>query len=237
LSGVSVQELNALDSNGAVGVTAGLFKGQGVSLHTCQSGNNDPATFTYDENQGGVCNGGTCTAPQTAQGTFCVDKNTGRVTLSGFSGAFGGSPPVFYLSAGNQGFVVGTDANVTSGRFEPQSTTILANALYEGSTSNPVSAMVTNSVSWLYADGKGSITGQQDTSGPSGQNNNLPISYTYAVDNTGRALVCSSGTCNAQSKNIVGIAYVVSPTKFVLLPLLNPDNSPDQYPALSIIGQ
>ncbi len=235
LTGIAVQELNAFDTNNAVDVTTGLFTGQGIALHTCQSGNYDPATFSFDENQGGKCNGGaTCGQPQSSQGTYCVDKTTGRVALTGFSGAFGGSPPVFYLAGGpNGGFVIGTDPAVTSGYLEPQTgspfSTSSISGIYPGGTINPVTMNVTNGVSVLLADGGGNINGTGNTSGPGGpQPQN--VTYTYTVDNTGRALVCAAGTCNAQSNNIIGIAYVVSSTKFDLLPATDPS------PALSVFS-
>jgi putative Ig domain-containing protein len=227
LAGTAVAELNALDTTPATDVTAGLFLGNGAKGNNCQNNAFDAATFTYDENQGGKCNGGTCGQPQSSQGTYCVDKNTGRVTLTGFSGAFGGAPPVFYLVNTNQGFVVGTDPAVTSGYFEPQTGSPFATSslfgLYVGGTINPVTAMVTNAVSWLYADGNGNINGTENTSGPRGpgpQN----ITYTYTVDNTGRTVVQQSG-------NAIGIGYVISNTRFVLIPATDPS------PALSLFGQ
>ncbi len=54
LNNTSVAEWNALDTNGAADVTAGLFVGQGVAGHNCQGQAFDPATFTFDENQGGT---------------------------------------------------------------------------------------------------------------------------------------------------------------------------------------
>ncbi len=228
LTGTGVAEFSALDTAPAVDVTAGLFTGQGVSQHNCQGMNNDPATFTFDENQGGVCNGGSCgSQPQSTTGTYCVDKNTGRVTLTGFSGAFGGLPPVFYLIKSNQAFVVGTDTAVTSGYLEPQTGSPFSNSslfgLYAGGSINPVTKNVTNSVSVLVADGGGNINGNESTSGPGGPQQQ-PFTYTYMVDNTGRAVVQQNGST-------IGIAYVVSSTKFVLLPATDPN------PALSIVGE
>jgi hypothetical protein len=235
LSGTAVAELNALDTNGAVDVTSGLFVGNGALANNCQNNTFDVATLTFDENRGGTCNGGTCGGqPQYSQGTYCVDKNTGRVTLTGFSGAFGGALPVFYLVRSDQAFVVGTDPAVTFGSFEPQTGSPFTNSslfgLYAGGTIAPITTNVTNGVGTLFADGGGNINGTQNTSGPAGPNQQ-PFTYTYAVDNTGRALVCASGTCTAQSNNIIGVAYVVSPTKFVLLPATDPN------PALSVFGQ
>ena len=235
LSSTSVSELSALDTNGAVDVTAGLFVGQGVLGHSCTSGQGgtpqyDPATVNYDENQGG-----TSSLQQTATGTYCVDKTTARVMLTPFNNGPFATPPVFYMVAADQAFVVGTDSAVTSGAFDPQTGSPFTNAslfgLYAGGTVAPVTSTVTNSVSSLFADGGGNIQGTQYTSGPNGQPPPTQFTYTYGVDSTGRTLVCASGTCNAQSNNIVGVAYVVSPTKFVLLPTTDPN------PALSVFGQ
>jgi len=218
-----------------------LFVGKGAQANNCQNNSYDAATFTYDENQGGACNGGACNQPQSSTGTYCIDKSTGRVTLTNFTGQFGQTPPVFYMVGASQAFVVGTDAAVTSGNLESQLGSPFSNSsvfgLYAGGTISPVTAMVTNDVSSLFADGNGNMNGTDDTSGAGGPAGPLNFSYTYGVDSTGRTLVCASGTCNAQSNNIIGVAYVISPTKFVLLPVLNSDGTPDQFPALSVFGE
>src|SRR5271157_2395693 len=104
LNGTSVAELNALDTNGAADVTAGLFVGNGASGNNCQGMNYDPATFNFDENQGG-----TSTLQQSSTGKYCVDSTSGRVSLTNFSGKsqFAMFPPVFYMVAATQAFVVG----------------------------------------------------------------------------------------------------------------------------------
>ncbi len=228
LLGISVDELNALDTNGAADVTTGLFTGQGVSAHTCQSKNYDSATFSFDENQGGTCNGGSCSQPQSSQGTYCVDNTTGRVTLTPFNTGPFTAPPVFYMVQANHGFVVGTDSAVTSGYFEAQSAAPFANSSiggsYAGGTVTPVLPQITDAVAWLLADGSGNVNGTEYTSGPAGAGGPLPLNYTYAVDSTGRAVVQQKGTP-------IGVAYVISPTNFVLLPTTDPN------PALSIFGQ
>lgn len=235
LLGTSVAELNALDTNGAVDVAAGLFVGQGVSGHTCTSGQNgapqyDPATFSYDENQGGKCTdgSGTCAQPQSSQGTYCVDKTTGRVTLTPFNAGPFGTPPVFYAVAAGQMFVVGTDPAVTSGLLDQQATGSPFNnssvsGPYVGGTVTPITSAVTDVASWLFADGGGNINGTEDTSGPGGpaQQN---FNYTYTVDSTGRAVVQNSGST-------IRIIYVISPKKFVMLPTTDPS------PALSVFNQ
>jgi len=227
LANTTVAQLNAHDTNGAVDVTSGLFTGQGVSGHTCTSGQNgkpqsDPATLNFDENQGG-----TSSLNQTSTGTYCVDKTTGRVTLTAFNTGPFTVPPVFYMVKGGQAFVVGTDPAVTSGYLEQQTASSFSNSSiigsYAGGTVAPITSGVTNAVTWLFADGGGNINGTSNTSGPGGpaQQN---FAYTYAVDNTGRTVVQQNGKA-------IGIAYVISPQKFVLLPTTDPN------PALSIFGQ
>jgi hypothetical protein len=228
-----VAELNALDTNAAVDVTAGLFVGQGVSGHTCSSGQNgspqyDPATFTYDENQGGTCDGATCgQQPLSSQGTYCVDKMTGRVTLTAFNAGPFATPPVFYLVGENQAFVVGTDPAVTSGYLESRTGSPFTNGSvsgpYVGGTVTPITTNVTNAASWFFADGNGNINGSENTSGPAGPGQQN-FNYTYTVDSTGRVVVQNSGST-------IGILYVVSPQKFVMLPAVDP------HPALSVFNQ
>ncbi len=228
LANITVTELNAHDGNGAVDVTAGLFTGQGVSGHTCTSGQNgmpqsDPATLNFDQNQGG-----TSSLQQTSTGTYCVDKTTGRVTLTAFNAGPFAVPPVFYMVKGGQAFVVGTDPAVTSGFLEQQTISSLTNGSiagpYAGGTVAPVTKDVTNAVTWMLADGSGNISGTSNTSGPGGPGGPSNFTYTYSVDNTGRTVVQQNG-------KTIGIAYVISGTKFVLLPTTDPN------PALSIFGQ
>lgn len=70
LAGTGVAELTALDTTPAADVTAGLFIGNGSSANDCQNDNYDKATFSFDENEGGKCNGGICGGqPQTSTGT------------------------------------------------------------------------------------------------------------------------------------------------------------------------
>jgi hypothetical protein len=215
----TVLELSAQDPNGGdpvSDVTAGLFVGQGTSSNNCSNGQPQAATFTYDENQGGTLN-----QQQTMQGLYCVDSTTGRVTLSGFNGIWGSplTPPVFYLGGSAPGYAVGTDSGATSGNIEEQQQLIggasFTNAAvdggYWGGTSMPAISAVTDSVALLFADGIGDLTGTQYSSGPGGPGGPTNLSLTYQMGTTGRAVV-------QQGSNTYGFLYVVSPTKFVLLP-------------------
>ena len=240
LTGTDVAELNALDNNVTADVTAGLFVGQGVTGHTCTSGQGgtpqfDPATLSYDENQGG-----TSSLQQTSNGTYCIDKTTGRVTLTAFNAGPFLVPPVFYMVTANQAFVVGTDPAVTAGYLEQQTgspfTTSSIGGFYAGGTETPVTSMVTNAAVWLSADGSINMNGTQDTSGPNGpaQNN---FNYTYSVDSTGRAVVKQSDGSTAGIMYVVGSAgSQTSPAKAVMLPVNNPGGQPNQNPALSVFN-
>ncbi len=130
------------------------------------------------------------------------------MTLTGFSG----TPPIFYLSTPDQAFVVGQDNSVASGILEPQTAVPPYNNLsilgtYLGGTSTPVLSALVDSASYLFADGDGNINGEEYTSPGNGQQ--LPLTATYQVDSTGRAVVTGTPA---------GIMYVVSAKKVVLLP-------------------
>jgi hypothetical protein len=134
------------------------------------------------------------------------------------------------MTAANQGFIVGTDLAVTSGYLEPQSGAPFQNSSmtgpYAGGTINPATLSVINAAAWLSSDGSGNISGSENTSGPGGPGTQQ-LAYTYSVDSTGRIVVQQNGSASA-------IMYVISPTKAVMLPVLNLDGSQDTNPALSL---
>lgn len=219
LSTPAVVEVQAKDGSSSDAIT-GLFLGQGTSSHTCQSGDFDTATFNYDENQAGTLN-----QQQSVTGQYCVDKSTGRVTLQKFNGIWQNTPPVFYLGGNDPGFAVGTDPGSTVGSVQVQSGTDFSDesvgGAYWGGTISPAIATATDSVTSLYADSNGNITGTQYISAPGGPGGPNTLTYTYSVDSTGRGVVQSGG-------KTVGILYVVAPTgsmqiqtNFVLLPTGN----------------
>jgi hypothetical protein len=205
-------ELNALapnSGNPVPDITAGL-------LHTDGAGN---GTFNYDENQGGTL------SQQSSAGTYAIDsigQKTGRMTLDGFTPF--GAGVMYMVQPGTPGyaaaFLVGgiaggtQDPEVTSGVLEQQSAGPFTNTSligsYGGGTIWPVLSGVTNSATFLFADGGGNITANQDTSGPSGPATD-DLTLSYQVDSTGRAVVRQNGTQ-------FGILYVVSPTKVVFVP-------------------
>jgi hypothetical protein len=218
LRGASVQQTNGVNPNGgspmAIGA-AGLFTGDGTT-----DGNGfGNATLLFDQNAGG-----TLAQQQIAGGQYKVSPLTGRVTLNGF----GGTPPVLYVVSPNQAFLVGSDANVTSGVLAPETagtTGVPLNDVavlgpYVGGSVLPVLPAVTNQVDWLFSDGNGNINISQDSSGPGGPQSRQ-FNVTYTVDATGRALVESNPGGTLQ-----GILFVVSPNSIVIL-------STDANPVLS----
>jgi hypothetical protein len=211
----NIMELTANDG-GKADVTTGLLTSDLV-------GN---GTFTSDENDGGTIN-----SQAAAPGTFTLGTSgnkTGQVILNGFP-QFGAGGGVMYLwsgNAGNGGYFVGTDARVTAGTMEtqlpPPPGASFSNASvsgnYAGGTASPVLAAITNSVTYLHADGaspNGSASGLQFTSGPGGVTGPVAVTLTYQVDATGRGVVLD------QTGNQYGFLYVVSPNKFAMVPTGN----------------
>jgi Putative Ig domain len=172
-------ELNAVSTSGgtpAPDISLGLGN---------FDGNGNVISYNFDENNGGKL---TTPAQNSYTGTYSVDpsnKLSGRVTVTGVP-----SNPIWYLTASNTGFVVGTDANVTTGVFEPQTApptgfTILSLfGNFYGGTSNPVLPAVINEVQEVFASpppppgaGNGTLAGTYDTSGTTGVMPNQTFIY------------------------------------------------------------
>jgi hypothetical protein len=201
LSGVDVIELSGVAPNGGTpDIIAGLLSIRG----------NGSGILTTDENDGGALRHQISVA---AYSTNNAGQESGRFLLSGVNAS--SARRVLYLYSPNNGFLVGTDAEVALGNLQSQSGAPFSNSsvdgMYAGGTVLPVLSSVTNSVTSLLADGGGHITGSQYTSGPAGPGGPNNLTFTYQVDSTGRALVDQNG-------QEFGVLYVVSPTKFVLLP-------------------
>ena len=169
-------------------------------------------TLSADQNSAG-----TLSAPAYG-GTYSVASN-GRVTLTANGQS---STPVLYLTGPNQGFVIGTDANISYGQILSQSGSPFNNATFSGNylgLNVPIiSALSTTScndadleLDNFTADGAGTLTGTSYLNnyvcGPSW----IPVSGTYAVSSAGRGVVTENGSTNS-------IFYIVSPTQAVSMP-------------------
>ncbi len=222
LQGTNVVELNGVNPNSGnpqAAVQAGLFVGNGTG----------GATFNSDENVGG-----TLSQVQSPSGTYALDTadngtKSGKYNLSGFT-QFGANGAALYMSSPDQastgaGYIIGSDANVTAGVMEQQIGSPFSNGSvaggYGGGTSSPVVSGTTDSATFLYADGGGNITANQDTNGPGGPGSGN-LTLTYSVDSTGRAVVQNGG-------QPYGVLYIVSPGKFVMVP-------DDSAPALNVFS-
>ena len=210
LNGVSVIELQSLGSSGSTpSVTAGLITTTG-SLATY--------TLSTDENQGG-----TMSAPSDS-GAYIVSSN-GRVTLTSTAGM---APPILYLVAKNQAFVVGTDVGVGFGTMAAQTgSNFNAAALtgdYLGGSQPPTSASVGEEADSVASDGKGNFTSiTSDYNGSTGTSTKNTTA-TYTVKSNGRVVVSQSGTP-------VMYLYIVSSSQVVALPVSSTQN-PDTDPKL-----
>jgi hypothetical protein len=195
LSGTTVLQTQAI--SGAVAQSqVGLFTGDGVVNFNVSS----------DVNTGGAT-----TSPAPCPGTYSVDSSTGRVALT-YSGTTC-AENVLYLVGPNQAFVMGTDANVTSGFIEAQSgapfSATSLSGTYAGGTFAPVLSGADAQADIATADNATSTLSFSTTSGTGGQN--LTSSENYSVGVSGR------GTMTPLSGGQPEIFYVVSPTEFISL--------------------
>jgi len=167
-------------------------------------------SVSLDQNDGGTM------STQTPSGSYSVDSS-GRVTLSG--AGVGNNPPVFYLVAPNQAFLVGTDSSVDFGTLTPQTGSNLDNASlvgnYYGGSQQPVNDNVSEEVDFVSANGSspnGTLSGVSDKNGSGGPQTGGTISETYVVSPSGRTVITSSGGGGG------AILYIISPTQTVVLP-------------------
>jgi hypothetical protein len=145
----------------------------------------------------------------------------GRLTLGSGCGA---NPPISYLSALNTAFVLGTDASVELGTFEPQ-TTGLTNASVAGTyfvgTSEVVNQGAQAEVGILTLGSTGILTSTTDAASVFGPAVGVAGSDTYSLSSAGTLSTGSSGGTT------VGIA--ISGNKFVIV-----NNPTLTFPTLQI---
>jgi hypothetical protein len=178
---------------------------------------NGALSLTYDENY--------CRAPNSvtgAAGTYSVSSN-GRASIR-----IGGYNLVAYLVNLNQIFLFVSDANVLFGFGEPQAAGSFSNSAlkgtYAGFATNPVDFGVVVFSGEFSGDGvtsTGNISGTQDIGAPSGAVSGAAFKAAYSVGSSptngrGTMKVTSGSGGNA-------IIYMVSPSKFVVLPLNDPN--------------
>jgi hypothetical protein len=211
LNGNTVIYLTGLSMCGSA---SGVPKAVAGLLTTNGSG---ALSLTYDENY--------CRAPNSvtgAAGTYTVSSN-GRASIR-----IGGYNLVAYLVKLNQIFLFVSDANVLFGFGEPQAALTFSNSAlkgtYAGFATNPVDFGVIVFSGEFSADGAsatGNINGTEDIGAPSGPKPGVAFNATYSVASSptngrGTMKVTSGSGGNA-------VIYMVSPSKFVVLPLNDPN--------------
>ena len=172
--------------------------------------------LTFDENFCGTGNSGTGLA-----GPYNVESS-GRVPLAVGNGAVG------YLASAGQMFIVGQDSTVLFGFGEAQATGAVTNATvtgaYTGYATDVSSFDVAPFSGEFNADGAsptGTLTGTEDVGLPSGPNSGAALSASYSVSSSpvnGRGMI----TLNSGSGGSAA-AYVISASKFVAVPLNDPN--------------
>ena len=179
---------------------------------------NGAFSLTYDENY--------CSAPGsgTGPGAYIVASN-GRTSIT-----FGTNALVAYLVSLNQAFLVVSDSNVLFGFGEPQAAEAFTNSSvsgkYAGLATTPATSGVTIFSGEFTADGAsatGSLTGTEDIGGASGPISGQAFSATYSVSSSpinGRGSVTITSPSSQSA-----LAYVISPSRFVILPLGDPNPS------------
>jgi len=205
LHGTSVITGSGLDGTNA-SVLAGLLTGV-----TTPAGINE-ANSTYDQNDGG-----TVTPNNAAAGTYTPDPSgNGRIAFTGLGARLAAA----YLTAPNQGILIGSDSAVTYGLLDAQTATapfssssILGGyTLSAETTLDPATLNITGQFDSL--NGNGSMTGILDEADNNGTpHTDQPVTIpNYVVGTNGRGTMQISSTIGLPSGMVF---YVVSPGSFV----------------------
>ena len=231
LNGVVVQQQTpaggfsnaSLNGNMVISLTGLSMCGSGSGVPKAVAGllttnGNGALSLTYDENY--------CRAPNSvtaAAGTYSVARN-GRASIT-----IGGYSLVAYLLNQNQVFLSVSDANVLFGFGEPQAAGSFNNSAlkgwYAGYATNPATFQVPAFSGEFSADGAGStgnITGAEDIGASSGPVSGAAFKATYSVASSptnGRGTMTISSGAGAGN----AVIYMISASKFVVLPLNDPN--------------
>jgi hypothetical protein len=199
LNGISVATASGLDGSNAT-VLAGLLTGNGTS----------GVGVSYDQNDGGTVSLG-----NTATGTYIADPSTnGRMAFTGLGPRFAAA----YLTAPNQGILIGSDAAVTYGLLQAQTTPPFSSASILGGytlsaemTLDPSALNITGQLDSL--SGNGSMTGILDEADNDGtpHTDQTVVIPNYVVSPAGRGTMQIGSTIGLPSGMVF---YMVSPSSF-----------------------
>jgi hypothetical protein len=192
-------------ANAAPNVIAGLLSTNGVGI----------ANLTYDQN----CGGGSSSITGLT-GTYNVAAN-GRTAFM-----LGGNYIAAYVVSSNEAFFLVPDSSVLFGFGEAQAagsfTNAAVNGTYAGSAATPAAVGVSIFSGEFTANGAsptGNLTGTEDIGAPSGPTLGAAVSATYSISATptnGRGTIAGGIGGN-------GVVYAVSPSKFVVVSLNDPN--------------
>jgi hypothetical protein len=211
-------------SGGVPKAVAGLFTADG----------NGSINLTFDENF--------CRAPNSVNGlsgTYSVASN-GRTSITA-----GTAGVVAYLVSLNRALLFSTDSSVLFGFGEPQAAGSFTNnemkGTYAGFTTAPVSFGMAPFSGEFTADGAsptGTISGTEDIGAATGPNPGVAFNATFSISSSptnGRGtMTVTSGSGGS------AVVYVISPSKFVAVPLSDPNpavlifEQPPALPTLSL---
>lgn len=175
----------SLDGVAVIRETAQSSTGPVVDIASVSADGKSAVTVNDNINSAGTFSTGSTAL------NYTVASN-GRVTLTG-----GSTPPVIYLYGPNQGFLVGTDPDVTFGILEPQAAGPFSNASFSGAyvlgIENPSTNTVTMESGVLTADGSGNAAGTVDQSSSTAlpQSQSLNLTYSFPANGVGNV---GSGT-------------------------------------------
>ncbi len=230
MQGASVASGTGVGSSGNASVFAGL-----LTSTLCDQ--NAAVTLAYDENNGGTINGGAA-PPISVSGTCAINTN-GRVSYTDARiTAAQTRVAAAYLTGPGQGFLIGSDAAVTTGRLEQQTITSFAPTSFLGgyTLSTPFIAEpgVKNVIGQIAADGVGTIAGTVDEIDPTAAAapnlaQALAGNFTNPAPN-GRGALTATGTVPSGFPTD-SIFYVVSPGS---VRIISKDSS-DTHPLLIVL--
>ena len=200
LSGISVATGSGLDGSSAT-VLVGLLTGDGTSV----------ASVSYDQNDGGAV-----TANNTATGSYVADPSgNGRMAFTGLGARFAAA----YLTGPNQGLLIGSDAAVTYGFLDAQTSTApFSTTSIQGgytlsaeTTLDPATLNISGQLNSL--NGNGSMTGILDESDNDGtpHTDQTVVIPNYSVGASGRGTMQIGSTIGLPSGMVF---YIVSPGSF-----------------------
>jgi len=200
LSGISVATGSGLDGSNAT-VLAGLLTGDGTSV----------ASVTYDQNDGGAVSAG-----NTATGTYVADPSgNGRMAFTGLGARFAAA----YLTAPNQGILIGSDSAVTYGLLDAQTSTApFSTTSIQGgytlsaeTTLDPAALNISGQLNSL--NGNGSMTGILDEADNDGtpHTDQTVVIPNYVVGANGRGTMQIGSTIGLPAGMVF---YIVSPGSF-----------------------